>query len=161
MQDTNVQAQLDLLERFPDKLRQQLEGQPEEALSFRPAPDGWSIAEIVGHLIVFDSRWGHRIRQMLAADDPKFVAADPQAAVQQFEFHSRQVAEMLEGFAERRAERVTFLRTLNPTHLTRTGTDPEGNTVSVEDAIGVLVDNDRARGEQITENLQAYQARTT
>jgi hypothetical protein len=147
---------LDRLENFPAEIGEYLRQQPVETLVFRPSADTWSIVEILGHLIVFDARWGNRMRQMLSADAVRFVAMEAEYAVQRFGFQNKQAGDLLGGFTARRAEMVVFLRGLRTAHLMRTGSHPVKGTISVVDAIATLVDNDAIRGCQIRTNLRAY-----
>jgi uncharacterized damage-inducible protein DinB len=151
-----VHEHLDRLAAFPDELRDLLDRQPAEAMTFRPAEDDWSINEILGHLIVFDARWGNRIRQVLSAGEVRFVRMDPHDAVQQFGFQDQQAGDLLAGFADRRAERVAFLRHIDGEDLVRSGTHPEQGTVSIAAAIATLVENDARRRAQVEANLRAY-----
>ena len=76
MSDT-VKSQIDLLAAFPEQLKRQLLGLDDAALRFRPAPDEWSIMELVGHIIDVGALWPGRTRQMLATDNPTLAAVDP------------------------------------------------------------------------------------
>ena len=73
----SVKEQIDLLAAFPEQLKRQLQGLEDAALRFRPAPDEWSIMELVGHIIDVGTLWPGRTRQMLATDNPTLAAVDP------------------------------------------------------------------------------------
>jgi hypothetical protein len=76
--------------------------------------------------------------------------------VRRFDFERREVDELFQGFASRRADRVEFLRTLREDQMSRTGTDPERGLVTIEEAIGLLVENDRRALQQIKEIAETY-----
>ncbi len=156
MQAPAIQAQLDALAAFPEELRQQLEGQPEEALRYRPAPDAWSVMEILGFLTVFGARWANRIRMMLAAQNPSFVRPNDEDLVKQADFQSKPLDQVLADFAERRTERVQFMRNLHATDLARTATHNTRGMVTIADGIAILVDTDRTSRDQIAKNLELY-----
>lgn len=151
-----TQSNIERFASLPVQLKELLQGQAEEALSYRQQEDAWSVTETLGHLMVFGARWGNRIQQMLAAEDPKFVFVDPEEPVQRFDFASHDPNTLLENFSERRAEHAAFLRTLDPLHLARTGIEPDGHQLSVDDAIELLVTNDGERLGQIVATLDAY-----
>jgi uncharacterized damage-inducible protein DinB len=155
-----VQEHLERLATFPLELAELLKDQPSAALTFHPAADMWSINEILGHMIVFDARWGNRIRQILSADGVRFVIMDANDMVARAGFQAQQGDDLLAGFTSRRAERVRFLQGLNVEQLVRAGTHPNQGTLSVADAIAILVDSDTHRRSQIETNLQAYHATT-
>jgi hypothetical protein len=150
-----VKAQIDALAAFPEQLKRQIHGLEEAALRFRPAPDQWSIMEIVGHIIDVGTLWPGRTRQMLATDNPALAAVD-QDWVRQRDYHNKQPGFLLITLAEQRAEYVEFLRVLRPTQLARTGVHPTRGQLTVEQGIAALVDHDRGHSQQIAANLEAY-----
>ena len=154
MSDT-VKSQIDLLAAFPDQLKRQLQGLEEAALRFRPAPNEWSIMEIVGHIIDVGILWPGRTRQMLATDNPTLAAVDS-AWVRQRDYHNKQPGFLLITLAEQRAEYVEFLRVLRPAQLARSGIHPTRGPLTVELGIAALVDHDRIHSEQIAANLTAH-----
>ena len=156
MISATVTPDLDRLDAFPDQLRAVLQNQPGAAVQFRPREGAWSIAEILGHLIVFDARWGNRTRQMLAATIPHFIDVTPEEGIQFAGFREQAADKLLDGFAERRHERVAFLRTLGSGSLQRAGIHPRRGQMTIAEAIETIVTNDRERLKQIQENLAAY-----
>jgi hypothetical protein len=150
-----VRAQIDLLAAFPEQLKRQLQGLDDAALRFRPAPDEWSIMEIVGHIVDVGALWPGRTRQMLATDNPALAAVDPNW-VRQRDYHNKQPGFLLITLAEQRAEYVEFLRLLRPAQLARTGIHPTRGPLTVEQGIAALADHDRGHSEQIAANLEKY-----
>ncbi len=152
----DIKAQIDLLAAFPEQLKLQLQGLGDAALRFRPAPDEWSIMEIVGHIIDVGTLWPGRTRQMLATDNPRLAAVDP-AWVRQRDYHNKQPGFLLITLAEQRAEYVEFLRILRPAQLARGGIHPTRGPLTVEQGIAALADHDWGHSKQIAANLAAYQ----
>ena len=93
-----TKAQIDLLAAFPEQLKRQIQGLDDAALRFRPAPDEWSIMELVGHIIDVGALWPGRTRQMLATDNPTLAAVDP-AWVRQRDYHNKQPGFLLSKFS--------------------------------------------------------------
>jgi hypothetical protein len=151
----SVKEQIDLLAAFPEQLKRQLQGLEEAALRFRPAPDEWSIMEIVGHIVDVGALWPGRTRQMLATDNPTLAAVDPNW-VRQRDYHNKQPGFLLISLAEQRAEYVEFLRVLRPAQLARSGIHPTRGPLTVEQGIAALADHDRIHSEQIAANLAKY-----
>jgi hypothetical protein len=60
------QDAIDVQQATPAELERRLRDVPSEVLSRRPAPDKWSIAEIVAHLADAELAMGWRLRNMLA-----------------------------------------------------------------------------------------------
>jgi hypothetical protein len=153
-----VKIQIDTLAAFPEQLKRQLHGLEEAALRFRPAPDQWSIMEIVGHIVDVGALWPARIRQMLATDNPALAAVDPDW-VRQRDYHNKQPGFLLLTLAEQRAEFVEFVRVLRPAQLARPGIHPTRGPLTVEQGIAALADHDRGHSQQIAANLEAHRRR--
>lgn len=151
-----INSLLDELAAFPDALKQQVGGLPGAALRFRPAPEAWSIVEIVGHIVDVGALWPGRTRQMLATDHPRLAAVDP-GWVQERDYQNKQIGFLLITLAEQRAEYVEFLRTLRPSQLARTGLHPTRGDLTVAQGIAALVDHDQGHSRQIAENLEAFE----
>ena len=151
----SVKSQIDLLAAFPEQLKRQLLGLDDAALRFRPAPDEWSIMELVGHIIDVGALWPGRTRQMLATDNPTLAAVDPNW-VRQRDYHNKQPGFLLISLAEQRAEYVEFLSILRPAQLARSGIHPTRGQLTVEQGIAALADHDRIHSEQIAANLAAF-----
>ena len=151
----SVKAQIDILAAFPEQLKRQIQGLDEAALRFRPAPDEWSIMEIIGHIIDVGALWPGRTRQMLATENPALAVVDPNW-VRQRDYHNKQAGFLLITLAEQRAEYVEFLRMLRPAQLARMGIHPTRGLLTVEQGIAALADHDHGHSRQIAANLEAY-----
>jgi hypothetical protein len=151
----DIKASLDTLAGFPNQLKQQISGLSDAALRYRPAPDEWSIVEIIGHIIDIATLWPGRTRQMLATDNPTLAAVDPMW-VRQRDYQNKQPSFLLITLAEQRAEYVEFLRGLRPAQLARTGLHPTRGQITVAEGIAALADHDRTHTEQILANLATF-----
>jgi hypothetical protein len=154
--DAQVKAHLDAMEVFPETLKKQVQGLNDAVLRYRPAPDRWSIVEILGHLADSEALWSGRIRQILASEHPTLAAFDPAETARQRDYQNKQPNFLLITFAERRAEHLELLRMLRPIQLARTGTHPTRGQISVADAIAIMANHDRTHAEQISANLVAH-----
>jgi hypothetical protein len=152
----DIKRQLDTLAAFPGKLKQQIHGLDDAALRYRPAPDQWSIVEIIGHITDVAALWPGRTRQMLASEHPTLMAVDP-TWVRQRDYQNKQPSFLMITLAEQRAEYVEFLRSLRPSQLARTGIHPTLGPLTVAEGIVALADHDRGHSEQIAANLAAFE----
>src|SRR2546426_11144202 len=75
-----LQAAIALLEKTPKLLETLLEGVSVETFTWKPAPDRWSIAEVLKHLLGIDGVYTARAQRMLIEESPKFEKYDPAAA---------------------------------------------------------------------------------
>jgi DinB family protein len=151
----DVKAQIDILAAFPDQLKRQIQGLDDATLRYRPAPDQWSIVEIVGHIVDVGALWPGRTRQMLATENPTLAAVD-EGWVRQRDYQNKQPSFLLITLAEQRAEYVEFLRMLRPSQLARPGIHPTRGPLTVAQGIAALADHDRGHSEQIAATLEAY-----
>src|SRR5262245_42739702 len=159
MDESQLKAQIDAVAAFPDLLKRQLQGVSDDALRFRPAPDAWSIVELVGHISDVGALWPGRTRQMLASENPTLAAVDANW-VRQRDYQNKQLNFLLISLAEQRAEYVEFLRMLRPTQLARTGIHPTRGPITVAEGIAALADHDRGHSKQIQANLEAFAGRS-
>jgi hypothetical protein len=151
----DVKAQIALLAAFPEQLKRQVQGLDEAALRYRPAPEEWSIVELIGHIVDVGALWPGRTRQMLATEHPTLAATDA-GWVRQRDYQNKQASFLLITLAEQRAEYVEFLRMLRPAQLERTGIHPTRGSITVAQGIAALADHDRIHSEQIAANIAAY-----
>ncbi len=117
------QDPLAVLESSPGKLAALIAGRPESELRRRPAPDKWSVAEIVVHLAEVEIAVGFRIRMILSANGTPIQAFDQDAwAVR---YAGMPVEPALEMFRVLRAANVALLRSLTPAQWEQFGMHAE------------------------------------
>lgn len=109
-----VQALLERMQHFPNALQSLLGGLSTEDARWRPAPEAWSIVEIVCHL-ADEEHEDFRTRLRLTLDDPaaEWPPLDTQAAVVTRAYQERDLVECLERLAEARRESSEWLRGLS------------------------------------------------
>ena len=79
MTEADFKQHLDKAEKEPKLVAAAVSGLPDKALRYKPAPDKWSILEILAHLADVEIVYAHRIRQMLADEHPKIAPIDQDA----------------------------------------------------------------------------------
>jgi len=103
---------IDRLEQTPDRVRALIEGRSEEELSFKPAPDAFSLRENVLHLRDIDVE-GYEMRIAGLLDDRgprEFPDIDGAALAHERNYNIQPVAPALEDFASSRARSIARLR---------------------------------------------------
>lgn len=109
----DVPALLARLERFPAVLDALLGGTPAHDWRWRPPEGGWSLVEVVHHLVdeeVEDFRV--RVRSMLEDPARPWPPLDPEALVTSRGYQDRDGAEGLRRFREERARSMAWLVTV-------------------------------------------------
>ena len=71
---------LEVMEATPATFRQRTAGLPAAAVGRRPAPEEWSVAELLGHLWDAEIAYAFRGRAILAQDRPELIGYDQDAA---------------------------------------------------------------------------------
>ena len=117
---------IDFLEQTPERVRSLIARQSEETLSFKPAPDEFSLRENVLHLHDIDIEgYERRVMRILIERDPIFPDVDGAALARERNYNAQPIAPAFEAFAASRARSIERLRTIAPADLERTG-DLEG-----------------------------------
>ena len=94
-----------LLAEAPDRLRTLVERAPASALTWKPTPQAWSIAEIAAHLADAEIVGAWRIRSVLAQDNVPLQAYNQNAWASAFRYarHARgRFGRALRGRCDRR-----------------------------------------------------------
>lgn len=112
---------IDLLEATPEILRGLMTGLTEEDARWKPAPDRFSVAEVLAHLSHSESDcYRMRLDRFLAEPRPEFEPddaqmylelykdADPEDAFARFEEHRANNVEYLRGLSAGAGDRVAF-----------------------------------------------------
>ena len=60
-----IQGPISMLEKMPALLELLLRDVPGEALEWKPAAERWSIAEVLGHLVMIEKLYGQRARRIV------------------------------------------------------------------------------------------------
>ena len=114
---------LAILEQTPDILDTMISATSAEDRAWRPAPDRWSIDQVLAHLADSEvNNFNRRLRAMANGGTPKLPVYDQEAVVNAERFDG--YAE-LEKLRERRAETVAWLRALPPDVVDRDGVHGE------------------------------------
>ena len=123
-------------EQDPKRLATAVTGVPEAVLKRKPAPEKWSIHEIVGHLADVEIIFGYRIRQVLADKDPKFAPVDQDAWAEHLGYMEAAIPELIAQFGVNRYHSLRLLRRIEVEDLEKSGFHPEKNRqVTLEEIV--------------------------
>lgn len=141
---------LAILRTTPTVLRTLLGGLPAGTLT-RANPEGWSIKDIVAHLLDAEGiEFTERIRRIVEEEQPFIHSIDPPARLQQGGYAARTFDDVLDSLARQRAESMALLDSLTTPQLARTGRHDSAGAISHQWAF-----HDLAHTRQIMEMLQA------
>jgi len=148
---------LDQLAATPEILRALMATVAEDIAVKKPAPDRWSLAEVLEHLSHVE---GHvfrtRLDQILAKDGVEIEPYDEKAWDAQGTYSGNDPEESFAHWEEQREEAIEVIRSLDATKLTRTGRHPELGVFTLENLLNNWVCHDLGHVRQIAELVRAF-----
>jgi hypothetical protein len=148
-----------LLERFrrgPELLAVVLTGVFGEEEDFASAPGKWSIRQIVAHLADAELVGAHRMRRVIAEDNPTLTAFDQDAWARNLDYAKRKPKQSLETFRRIRAENYELLKDLPESVYTRTGTHTENGAVSLRGLLEGFAEHAESHARQLQALREQY-----
>jgi DinB superfamily len=128
----NGQKPLKVQAATAKKIKTILKGQPAAKLRKRPAPDKWSVAEIITHLLDAEIVGGYRMRMILGAPGAPIAAFDQNAWVLSGHYQKRDAHQSLQHFTAIREANLQLLKTLTPEQWKHYGMHAERGQETIE-----------------------------
>jgi hypothetical protein len=151
----------DLLERFrrgPELLAVVLTGVFGEEEDFVIAPGKWSARQIVAHLADSEMVGAHRMRLVIAQENPTLTAFDQDAWTRNLDYARRKPKQSLETFRRIRAENHELLKGLAEGVFERSGTHTENGVVTLRSLVEGYAAHAESHARQLQEIRVAYKA---
>ena len=148
---------ISFLEKTPKVLETLLAGTSEETLSWKPAPDRWSIAEVLAHLAAIETLYGQRAQRMATEDSPVLEKYDPGRASAEGHYAQGDAEAYLAAFAEARQGTLAFLSMLPPTAGERSAQHAEMGRITLSQMLHELASHDLGHLRQIAELYRALE----
>ena|SRR5437879_3862089 len=136
----------------PKKLERLIKGVPTAKLRKRPAPDKWSVAEILAHLADAEIVGSFRMRLILGAPGTPIAAFDQDAWVTSGHYAKRDPRKSVEQFRILREANLALLKSLTPEQWQHYGMHSERGPESVEHIVKMFAGHDVNHLRQI-ENI--------
>ncbi len=146
---------LDALTAFPAELQRLVAGIDDTQAHRMPAPNEWSVVEVIGHLIDIDPLQIERVDRILAEERPQFIRFDPNEAVVAAGYARRSLDDVLAAFIALRQATVDGLSTIEPDELDRVGVRYTGEVVTLRALIVSFAAHDQTHAIQIRAALSA------
>jgi uncharacterized damage-inducible protein DinB len=148
-----IQAAISMLEKTPALLELLLRDLPAEALDWKPADDRWSIAEVLGHMVMIEKLYGQRARLIVLEESPtlpKYEApAEGQAA-------KKSAWQYMEEFVPLRRAFAFYLHSVPSLAAGRTGQHAELGTITLSQMLHELANHDLGHLRQIAELYRGH-----
>jgi hypothetical protein len=140
----NVQGQdpIKVLSATNKKIARLIKGVPTARLRKRPAPDKWSVAEIVAHLGDVEIAIGWRMRFILGAPGTPVEAFDQNAWVIAGHYEKRDPRKSVELHRVVREANLALLKSLSPEQWKHYGHHAERGQESIEHMVRMVAGHD-------------------
>jgi hypothetical protein len=143
------QEPLKVLAATPRKLERLVAGASAAKLRKRPAPDKWSVAEILAHLADVEIVVGWRVRSILGAPGTPIQAFDQDAWVVAGHYEKRNPRDSVAQIRAARAANLALYKSLTPEQWKLYGMHSERGQETVERIVQMLAGHDLNHLQQI------------
>jgi hypothetical protein len=150
------------LERFrrgAEVLAMVLTGAAGEEVDFTPAPDRWSIRQIMAHLADAELVGAHRLRLVIAEENPSLTSFDEKAWTKNLDYARRKPTQSLDTFRRLRAENYELLKELPEAAFERTGVHSENGPMTLRRLLAGYADHAESHARQLQEIRAEYKKR--
>ena len=145
---------LDILATAPVFLRRLAESVPEAAAEV-PRDEGWSVKDVVAHLVDTEGvSFSERIERILAEERPLLRPIDPPARLKELGYDRRGLGDLLDELERRRPENVAWLRSLPSQQLARVGEHVRAGEISAANVAHSWAYHDLHHLKQMARMLQ-------
>jgi uncharacterized damage-inducible protein DinB len=125
MTEMELKQHLETAEKSPKEIAAAVSGLSPAALRYKPAPDQWSILEILGHLADVEIVYAYRLRQMLADEKPVIAPMDQDAWAKKLGYLETPAPELVAAYGLNRHHNLRLLRRLKAQDLAKSAFHPE------------------------------------
>ena len=149
----------ELLERFrrgAELVASALTGAAGSEVDFKPAPDKWSVRQIVAHLSDSEMIASTRFRSILAEDNPTLIRADEKRWAENLDYSHRKPSQSLETFRRVRAENYELLKDLPESAYSRIGTHNLRGQTTLLDWLQIFAVHAEKHTQQIRDTRAAF-----
>jgi DinB superfamily len=147
-----IQAPISMLEKTPPLLELLLRDVPADVLQWKPAAERWSIAEVLGHLVMIEKLYEHRARRIMLEESPALPKYEPPA---EGEARKKSARQHMEEFVPLRRAFVFYLHSIPAASAGRTGQHAELGRISLSQMLHELANHDLGHLRQIAEQYRA------
>jgi hypothetical protein len=140
------------LERFrrgAEVLATVLTGAAGDEVDYAPAPDKWTIRQIMAHLADAELVGAHRLRLVIAENNPTLTSFDEKAWTKNLDYARRKPTQSLETFRRLRAENYELLKDLPETTFDRVGSHTENGPMSLRRLLQGYADHAESHARQV------------
>ncbi len=153
---SNTKELLERYRRGAELVATVMTGAAGAELDFKPAPDKWSVRQIVAHLADSEMVGGDRFRRLIAEENPTLIYYDQDAWAEKLNYHRRKTSEAMESFRRMRAENYDILKDQPEEAFERAGTHSQRGRISLRDMVELMANHAESHSRQIREVRDQY-----
>jgi hypothetical protein len=131
------------------KLERLIRGVPASRLRKRPAPEKWSVCEILAHLAETEIVTGWRMRQILGAPGTPIQAFDQDSWAAAGHYEKRDPRKSAEQFRVLREANLSLLKSLAPEQWKHHGMHAERGVETIEHIVRMMAGHDVNHTKQV------------
>ena len=127
---------LEILATTPAKLKREIATFSRREMVIRPAPDKWSVQEVLAHLAdVEEVGMRGRVAAIVEEENPTLPYFDQEARAIEYEYNKADPRKSLARLERQRRANLKWLRKLRPAQLKRVGVHEQVGEISAEEMI--------------------------
>jgi hypothetical protein len=149
----SIQTPIALLEKTPGVLEMLLRGVSPDVLAWKPAPERWSIVEVLAHMAVLEKLYEQRAKRIVMEDSPTLAEYIPRSEI---DVLGRPARRHLEEFIALRRAFVFYLHSVPASAASRMGVHHELGRVTLSQMLHELANHDLGHLRQIAELYRAH-----
>jgi DinB family protein len=153
---SEITALLERYRRGPEVLAVVLTGVFGEEEDFTEAQGKWSIRQIIAHLADAEMVGAHRLRQVIAEDNPTLIAFDQDAWARNLDYQRRKPKQSLETFRRMRSENYELLKELPESAFERQGNHSENGPLTLRGLLEGFAQHAESHARQMQQIRDAY-----
>lgn len=158
MTDSELSTLVEKVEATPAILRALMTGITPEQAQWKPAPDRFSIAEVLEHLSHVEAHcFRARVEKMVREQTPDLESYDQEAYKAAGQYSGRDAEDSFDHFEEQREDNVEFLHTLTVGQLQRSAKHAVVGIVTIEQMLNQWAFHDLGHVRQIAELVRTIQ----
>jgi len=143
------------LEQAPIILEKILLSAGDDEFQWKPAPERWSISEVLAHLVDVEKVFRQRAKAMVEQELPRLEAYDQNVAYAAGKYSGGKGREPLRQFCQERDATLSWLRYVPPTALARRGLHAEIGEITLAHLLNEWAFHDLGHVRQICELYRA------
>jgi DinB superfamily len=153
---SSIQPAISLLEKTPILFETMLHDLSGELLHWQPAPDRWSISEVLAHLSALEQVYAERTLRIVAEDSPALEKYDQAGAAGRGDYSRGSAGEHLAHFTRTRRSTLALLKGLPPSAGDRTAIHSELGSITLAQMLNEWATHDLGHLRQIAELYRAH-----